>query len=747
MFKPRPKQAEVLRYRYGKMGVSAVPGSGKTQTLSYLAARLIAEEYVQDDQEALVVTLVNSAVDNFSTRIESFIREFGVMPGMGYRVRTLHGLAHDIVRERPDLAGLPNQFMIVDEREADDILENAAGAWLRSNPDFMQEYTNPEMDPFKDYRIQREWQTMIPTIAGNFIRQAKDMQLYPADIRKMLNGLKIQEPLLEMGCEIYENYQRGLNYRGSVDFDDLIRLALQALKTDPDFLARLRRRWPYILEDEAQDSSRLQEEILRLLCGDEGNWVRVGDPNQAIYETFTTASPRFLLDFMEEPGVIQQDLPNSGRSTQSIIDLANYLIRWTREEHPNENLREALSWPEVKPTGPGDPQPNPPDCPAEVHLVATKYQPEQELHAIVRSLQNWLPGHPDSTVAVLVPRNERGGKLVQELEANHIPVVELLRSSLTTRKTASLLAGVLKCLADPSNTQKLTALHALLRLDDTPNGPEKDAIRAANNLLRTCKRLEGYLYPYPGQDWLADLAGDGTPEVVLNELVGLREYIRRWQLATLLPVDQLVLTVSQDVFTDPVELALAHKLALFLERTAREHPEWNLEEFTLELDNVANNRRKFMGFGDEDMGFDPDQHKGKVVVATIHKAKGLEWDRVYLMSVSNYDFPSGEPYDSFIGEKWFVRDRLNLPAEALARLQALAENDLPGIYMEEGPATLAARAEYAAERLRLLYVGITRARKELIITWNTGRRNENVPALPFVALQTYWEQQEHDPEA
>ncbi|NIP85784.1 MAG: UvrD-helicase domain-containing protein, partial [Planctomycetales bacterium] len=56
--------------------------------------------------------------------------------------------------------------------------------------------------------------------------------------------------------------------------------------------------WPYILEDEAQDSSRLQEEILRKLAGKGGNWVRVGDPNQAIFETFTTADPKYLRDFM-----------------------------------------------------------------------------------------------------------------------------------------------------------------------------------------------------------------------------------------------------------------------------------------------------------------------------------------------------------------------------------------------------------------------------------------------------------------
>jgi len=70
----------------------------------------------------------------------------------------------------------------------------------------------------------------------------------------------------------------------------------------------------------------LQEEIIRTLAGPNGNWVRVGDTNQAIFETFTTASPRFLRNFLQEPDVIACDLPDSGRSSYSIINLANHLI-------------------------------------------------------------------------------------------------------------------------------------------------------------------------------------------------------------------------------------------------------------------------------------------------------------------------------------------------------------------------------------------------------------------------------------
>ena len=142
------------------------------------------------------------------------------------------------------------------------------------------------------------------------------------------------------------------------------------------------------------------------------------------------------------------------------------------------------------------------------------------------------------------------------------------------------------------------------------------------------------------------------------------------------------------------------------------------------------NRRKVTGLSDDDEQFDPSRYKGQAVIMTHHGAKGLEWDRVYLMSVSNYDFPSSDPFDTFMGEKWFTRNRLNLRAEGLAQLKAIAF----GEPYREGDATREARVEYAAERLRLLYVGITRAKSELIITWNTGRRGDMIAAKPLPAL-------------
>lgn len=744
MFIPRPKQAEVLAYTDGKMGVSAVPGSGKTQVLSALAAKLVADGRLADDQEVLIVTLVNSAVDNFARRVHGFIQERGLLPGVGYRVRTLHGLAHDIVRERPALVGLGDGFQIVDEREGGQILQDAVDAWVAAHPDAPLPYLDPTLDDRKAGWVRRDkWPQLVREVGGNFIRMAKDLQLTPewwAD--KVHRGeVGATSPLLDMGFAIYADYHRALAYRGAVDYDDLIRLALLALRSDGDYLLRLRNRWPYILEDEAQDSSRLQEEILRLLTGPEGRWVRVGDPNQAIYETFTTASPKYLRSFLVEPGVVARDLPNSGRSTLSIMALANALVDWARSEHPVPALRDALAPTHIEPTPPGDPQPNPPDDPAGIRLARRKLTPAEEVDAVVADLARWLPEHPDKTVAVLVPRNDRGEAVVAALKARKIELIELLKSTRATRDAAGALGTILQCLADPAAPSRLARAYAVWRRADRDDPDAQRRSELAQTALRRCRAVEDFLWPRPDVDAppsaVLELPDTDDLELLETHLAQFRQLMRRWQGATALPIDQLLLTVGQDLFDRPADLAITYKLAGVLRQAAEAHPTWRLPELTQELAVIAKNERKFLGFSDADTGFDPDAHRGKVVVATVHKAKGLEWDRVYLLSVNAYDFPAALPGDSFISERWYVRDRLNLEAEALAQLEAAAEDrPLP----PEGEATDRARLDYAAERLRLLYVGITRAKEELIVTWNTGRATAGQvqPAVALLALQGWW---------
>lgn len=741
-FTPRSSQARILQYTGGRLGISAVPGSGKTQTLSALAAQIVSSGRLASDQEVLVVTLVNSAVDNFSSRIADLIQSDNLIQRLGYRVRTLHGLAHDIVREDPALLGLDPGFSIMDEAGSLNMIHEAADTWVNDNPEFVQAYLSPEMDEQQQRRVaSRDWPDYVETIAASFIRAAKDRHLSPYDVQAALDISSIALPLAEMGLEIYMEYENALAYRGAVDFDDLIRLAYQALDSSPELLERLQHRWPYILEDEAQDSSHIQQEIIARLVGPHGNWVRVGDPNQAIFETFTTADPDLLLDFIaNNPSV---DMPESGRSQQSIMDIANFLIDWTRNEHPVPEARDALNPPQMVPAPPGDAQPNPPDDPTGIHLVGTRYQPEQEISAVVESLQVWLPEHQDSTVAILTCTNDYAAAVAEALKVQGIEYRELLRSTTPTRAAAGALAYVLDYLASPESAPKLSQAYKVWRRSWRESLERRPLFDYVAALLRRQRNVEEYVAPFVpagSADSLEEVlvADEEETEEVLAELAAFRDVVRRWHAATILPIDQLVLTVSQEIFTAPADLALAHKLALVLRQVNDENPEWRLPELVPTLNEIARNERRFIGFSEDDAGFNPEDYRGIVIVSTMHKAKGLEWDRVYLMSVNNHDYPSNQNTDRFISERWFVRDGLNLEAEALAQLDtAIGTN---GASYREGEATRQARLDYVRERLRLFYVGITRARRELIITWNTGRRGRATPSVPFTALWHWWKQ-------
>ncbi|HQV94289.1 MAG TPA: ATP-dependent helicase, partial [Anaerolineales bacterium] len=783
-FTPRPSQQDILRYTGGRLGIAAVPGAGKTHILSALAAQIIHSGVLQDDQEVLIVTLVNSAVDNFEARIKRFF-DNPLHALYKYRVRTLHGLAHDIVREKPASVGLENRFSIIDEREASFIRRESVNAWLANHS--LDEYLDPSLDQSKmDWVKRDQLPNLLDSLALAFIRSSKDRLITPVSLRAKLDSSPTPLPLAELGYSIYADYQRALAYRGAVDFDDLIRLALTLLENDEEYLARLQYRYPFILEDEAQDSSLTQERILSLLSGGRvgrgdsrdrieitttgsnvasgldtlatnarystsevgGNWVRVGDPNQAIFETFTTASPELLRAFIQNnPSV---DMPESGRSQPSILALANHLIDWVMTSHPIPEVRTALSLPHIVPVPEDDPQQNPPDDPTAIKFISKRYTPDEELEAVVKSVKGYVdsiwdfPDDDKPTIAILVPRNQRGVDVVNALRQKGIEPIELISSTSETRAAAGSLSHLLGYLADPQSARKLSKAYEVWRRDwrdgmslraqvakQSPDGEEnaesegvasteehrlatistdeeiassQSALLATTSaMLRKMVDVENFVAPQNADDWRSTV-GENEAEQVIQELSAFRVVIQRWLSAVTLPIDQLVLTLAQDVFTEAHDLALAHKLALVLRSAADDHADWRLPELTAELAVIAKNERRFIGFSSDDSGFDPERHRGRVVVTTMHKAKGLEWDRVYLMSVNNYDFPSAMPNDRFISEKWFVRSGLDLSAEALAQLSALGSSNEYDFY-EEGAATMRSRLDYVKERLRLFYVG------------------------------------------
>src|SRR4029077_15779688 len=147
-------------------------------------------------------------------------------------------------------------------------------------------------------------------------------------------------------AEVYERYQRRLHSSNAVDFDDMLMLTVEALERFPDALAHWQHTFRYILVDEYQDTNHAQYRLLQLLAAEHGNVFAVGDPDQSVYG-FRGADIRNVLEFEHDfPGARTIALEQNYRSTQSILDAANGVIKHNREP------KEKNLWSEL---GEGDP--------------------------------------------------------------------------------------------------------------------------------------------------------------------------------------------------------------------------------------------------------------------------------------------------------------------------------------------------------------------------------------------------------
>ena len=233
-FEPRLEQKKILQYSGGMMGISAVPGSGKTFTLSALAAKLIEESLARQntppgeepEQEILIVTFSNAAALNFSSRIASFLVEKGLLPGIGYRVCTLHSMALEIIRGHTQQLGIADDFTVLDEAAADALLRQSVNLWLDSDRrDTFDLVIDPKLSPeVQDQRFREKWCDDVTNIVRNVISQAKDYHITPEELRESIPTLEdpFARPLLEMVCDIYSYYQTKLRTYPAMDFADLM---------------------------------------------------------------------------------------------------------------------------------------------------------------------------------------------------------------------------------------------------------------------------------------------------------------------------------------------------------------------------------------------------------------------------------------------------------------------------------------------------------------------------------------------
>ena len=555
-FQPRPGQREILGYAGGRMGVSAVPGSGKTAAVAALTAHLLNQResgpapLVPPGSRVLVVTYQTAAADTLRVRIREQLGQ--AVSGGAFDVRTLHSLSYGILKSHPGHAGTTADFQVVDERAGADLLEKAVRRWNASHREEWRRLAPADRDP-ADW--ERTWLEIATSVARRVVSEAKNRRRSVDQIEAGLTGIPSAgraEFFLRLGLSVYRSYQQQLETMGGLDFNDMVRHAVDLLETNPDLRDRLGERWPVIVEDEAQDSLPLQEQLLELISRKQGNWVRVGDPNQAIMSSFTASDPSSLRRFLEADEVAAVEMAVSGRCSRRIIEVANHLVDWACESHPVAEVRNrCFRRQHIAATDPGDPQQNPASAESEV-LFREYGSRDQELADVAGKAAGFAARNPGLTLGILVPTNRLGYEVGENLNRLGVEFDERLQTSRPSRSVGDALGWVLSYTASPLHRGHLQRACAAA----APYLQDPEDLRTAgaddenvSRLLRSCYRPETLVFPRQGERFIDSLPPVGpVPDADLEAIEGFARFLGHSLRASSLPVEQQLLTVAQGIF-------------------------------------------------------------------------------------------------------------------------------------------------------------------------------------------------------
>ena len=704
----RPGQSEVAEYKGGLLAVPAVPGAGKTTVLSWLAARLISEGLPRGSK-ILVVTVMNSAVANFTRKIGDWLEQRDLPRGVGFEVRTLHSLALQIIRQRPDAALLRDDFDIIDGGYRERLVEDIVGQWIDRNQQRWQAVLKINNSHRMYQQTLEGWRNRTVDMGKEMIRRFKALGLSPQEAAARISG----DNFYAWTVEFYRQYQERLAQLGMVDFDDLLLRAWRMVEDDADLALRLSAAWPYIFEDEAQDSNPLQQALLLKLAEGSGNLVRVGDSNQAIMGTFTDSDPGLFRDYSRRPDVVTLPMLQSNRSSTDIIELANGLVKWCCNEHPVPACRQALEPNYIQPVAADDPFPNPSST--GYTLAVRSYEDiEEEMLEVCKHAAGYVRRNPDKTVAILAPTNQMVADYRQALTEIEAPFYEICQYPAERRKTIDDLQAILSFLANPGDNGLLVAALERLVPELADAGPVRGYLETAP--------VEQLLFA--DASWPQSLQEFDLWLQVLSEL----ERIESWLDALHLPPDILVLEIASDLGLQQQELAIAQKLAADIKQRLALYPNWRLPQVAEEIKRMTASLLGAANVFFDRWGYSPQP--GVINLVTAHRAKGLEWDTVYVVSVTSSDYP-GLPTDKIRAEYgWLPEEIINPVAVARAEMEG----------RDTAAAIAAAREELLCERLRLLYVAITRAKVNLLLTTHKKRKyGRQRPAIALRQLEKIME--------
>jgi DNA helicase-2/ATP-dependent DNA helicase PcrA len=587
-----PAQLEAVLIQQGPLLVIAGAGSGKTRTLVYRVARLI--ESGAAPQRILLLTFTRKAAQEMLKRAGLLLQSNCDHVSGG----TFHSIANTLLRKYGKAIGLEPSFTILDRPDAEDVIH-----LLRSGEGLAE----------REKRFPRK-----DTLAEIFSQSVNKMLPIEEVVLEGYSHFTHHMTELVQLEKLYQHYKK---QRRILDYDDLLVKLLELLETQPDIRRHLSERYQHIMVDEYQDTNKIQARIIRLLCDVHDNVMVVGDDAQSIY-SFRGANFRNIMDFPKDfPGARIVHLEENYRSTQPILDLANEIINRAVEKYPKHLF-----------TRKGEGR-----RPAVVQAENENFQSRFVCQKVLELREE---GVPLSDIAVLFRSGFHSFDLEIELARCDIPFEK--RGGFKFIETAHVkdVLAHLRVLANPLDAVSwMRLLHLIEGI-----GPKKgQAIISAiskdyasgGDLLKV---LEGQSRSYSKETQQGLMA-------LVETLKGMTACASEGLKALSEQVDVLYryyFPILQQKYDDyPKRMKDLEHLLTIMERY--QQPSDFLADMALEPpdESVA-----------DVTGLDRDDEK--LVLSTIHSAKGLEWHTVFIIWALDGKFPSAY---SFLTEEELEEER------------------------------------------------------------------------------------------
>ena len=652
------KQREAVLYGEGPLLVIAGAGTGKTLVITRRIAWLIASKKAKP-QQILALTFTEKAATEMEERVDILIP-------YGYAevwISTFHAFGDRVLKDEALELGLSPDLRVLSEPEQ--------VIFFRQH---LFEF------PLYHYRPLGNPTRYITAMVSLFNR-AKDEDVSPEEYLAYAKGLEdgakgdpelsdFASQQLELASS-YKRYQELLAAHERIDFGDQVSYALKLFRDCPSILKRYRERFKYILVDEFQDTNYAQFQLLKLLSGPHGNITVVGDDDQSIYK-FRGAAISNILGFVGEyPGAEQIVLTENYRSTQAILDTAYRLIRYNdpfRLEVKN-NIEKRLS----SETRNGKP--------VEILYYDTS---SSEADGVAGLIQKKVASrdYTYGDFAILVRSNNDADPFLRSLNMRSIPWRFTGNKGLYDREEVKLLISFLKVVA---NFEDSVSLYYLANSEVYRVNPV-DLVRCMSWASRRNRSLYWVFTHMDEAEELEDLKEE-TRERVKSLTQQIEHYVGLSVGSPTGGVLYQFVTESgylEGLISPPSEEKeeKVKNVARFFEivKSVGEIVEPDrVPQFVSHLDMLIQ-------AGDNPPLPQADLDQDAVNVLTVHKAKGLEWRVVFMVSLVAGRFP------------WpHRREQIELPEE-------LVKEVLPsGDY-------------HLQEERRLFYVGMTRAKEELCLT-------------------------------